>query len=350
MEVRRTAPRLSSDEVALVLRRAADLEAAAEGPGAVDGVEPAAVEEAAREVGLSPAAVRQALAELHAGALAPTGRPTWRSGGVGVAHVAPRLAVEARLVTTTAEVVHTTAGDFLRQQAFDLRRWQAERALYRRRTDVGARLRRSVNLNGRIWLTGVRAVTVSVTPLGSERPAPAPVSARPPASEQAAAATGGDAGSGSGGGAVDGQARADPTVSAGQRHMVRLEAELASGRLGARLRATAAAMAAGGAVTLAGVLVGGGLIAVAAGVAGAVTARMWWGRRLLHQRRDEVREVLAALLDVIEDPTARHHPSVPTTGRSAWSTWWSSSSAGRSWSSRGWVRGDWTVRGGRPTR
>ena len=61
-EVRRS-PRLTSDQVALVLRRAAELDAADAESGLADGYEPAAVEEAAREVGLSPAAVRQAVAD-----------------------------------------------------------------------------------------------------------------------------------------------------------------------------------------------------------------------------------------------------------------------------------------------
>ncbi|HEX5366494.1 MAG TPA: hypothetical protein VFW63_07515, partial [Acidimicrobiales bacterium] len=67
-------PRLSGDEVARVLRRAAEIDAV-EARTEV-GLDPAALEEAAQEVGLSPAAVRRAVAELRAGALpaAPTGR------------------------------------------------------------------------------------------------------------------------------------------------------------------------------------------------------------------------------------------------------------------------------------
>src|SRR4029450_9562612 len=91
--------RLTSDQVHLVLRRAAELDALSEMPSDVDGYDSRgggeggrgggvaaerdalsgmpsdvdgydsrAVEEAAREVGLSPAAVRQAVAELRVGA------------------------------------------------------------------------------------------------------------------------------------------------------------------------------------------------------------------------------------------------------------------------------------------
>ena len=62
---------LTSEEVVLVLRRAAELEALADGPGTVhdERYDARAVEEAASEVGLSTAAVRQAVAELRVGSL-----------------------------------------------------------------------------------------------------------------------------------------------------------------------------------------------------------------------------------------------------------------------------------------
>src|SRR5690606_33273589 len=91
----RRSPRLSRDEVALVLRRAAELDAAAGGPPP-DGYEPAAVEEAAREVGLSPAAVRQAVAELRAGVLPAEGTGRRRAA-------TSRVVGEQRLVATPPE-------------------------------------------------------------------------------------------------------------------------------------------------------------------------------------------------------------------------------------------------------
>ena len=71
--------RLTSDEVARVLHRAAELEALDDATGPVVAYDAAAVEEAAREVGLSPAAVRQAVAELRVGVL-PTPPAVGRRG------------------------------------------------------------------------------------------------------------------------------------------------------------------------------------------------------------------------------------------------------------------------------
>jgi hypothetical protein len=320
--MRRTAPRLSSDEVALVLRRAADLEAEAERPAAPGGVEPAAVEEAAREVGLSPEAVRQALAELHAGALGPSGRSGRRGlAARSPAGVAAHVAVEARLVAAEADTVHATTADFLRREAFGLRRHHAGQAVYHRRTDVGARARRLVHAGGSMQLSGVRTVTVAVTALDT--------SATPVARGAAEPVAAGDGRVGDAGGS-------------GRRHLVRVEAEVASNRLGDRLRAAGAAAAAGTTLAVAGLLAGLGLLAVAGGVAGGVAARLWLGRRLRQRRRDEVREVLAALLDAVEDPSSRDRL---TAGRPAWLHWSSSGSAlsRGSWrSARGWARTSWS--------
>jgi hypothetical protein len=112
----------------------------------------------------------------------------------------------------------------------------------------------------------------------------------------------------------------------------------------ARLRATATASLLGTAVAVAGLLAGGGLLAVAGGIAGGAAARLALGRLLRRRRRDEVREVLAALLDAVEDPVARDRLAV---GRPAWLQWSSSGSAlsRGSWrSARGWARANWSVR------
>src|SRR5262249_16119522 len=60
---------LTQDQVALVLRRAADLDRHLGQTAPEPTLDPAAVEQAAIEAGISRAAVRRALAELHSGLL-----------------------------------------------------------------------------------------------------------------------------------------------------------------------------------------------------------------------------------------------------------------------------------------
>jgi hypothetical protein len=237
-------PRLTSDEVALVLRRAAEIEAAADRAGGADGYEPAAVEEAAREVGLSPAAVRQAVAELRVGAL-PTQADTGRARAA-----TSRTVAHQRLVATSPDAVHAAVDRFMRTQMFELRRRSGDRALYRQRSDLVASLRRGLDFAGAIKLEGLRTVGVVVTP-------------------------------------------------ADDRTLVRVEAELAS----SRANVVAGAAAVGSAVTLTTGLVGALLaepgLVIAALPAGAVVGG--GGMRVAgsrwRKRRDDVAEVLAALLD-----------------------------------------------------
>ena len=249
--------RLSSDEVALVLRRAADLEAHAAGrPGADDGFDTAAVEEAAREVGLSPIAVRQALAELRAGALV-TG-----NGGRSIQRTHPATVKVARLVPKPPTVVQSTAESYLYQQTFEVRRRQDQTVLYRRRRDTAAKVRRAVDLNGVIQLDRVDAITLTATPVDQPNP--------------------GD-GSESG------------------RSMVHMVAELRS-RAPVTSVANGVGLAVGGTTALIGLLLGAPAIAVGTLVVGAgvtvgeVTVR----RRKLRRRRHQVAEVLDGLLDTLE--------------------------------------------------
>src|SRR5690606_10059769 len=100
-------PRLTPDEVALVLRRAAEIEAASDGTVDDEGLDAAAVEEAAREAGLSPLAVRQAVAELQVGALPVA--PATRNGGL----TASRFVSEQRLVDSAPEIVHAKVDRFM---------------------------------------------------------------------------------------------------------------------------------------------------------------------------------------------------------------------------------------------
>jgi hypothetical protein len=236
--------RLTSDEVALVLHRAAEIEALADTRGGTDGYDPSAVEEAAREVGLSPAAVRQAVAELRVGALPPA------AGGRRTKSVVSRTVTHQSLVATSPDAVHAAIDRFLRTQMFELRRRSGDRAVFRPRSDLVASLRRGLDFGGAIKLDGLRTVMVVVTP-------------------------------------------------ADDRTLVRVEAELTS----SRAMAVAGGAAAGTAVTvttgLAGAFVQEPGLVLAALPAGAVVggsgirvAEARWRRR-----RDDVAEVLAALLD-----------------------------------------------------
>lgn len=240
----RRPPRLTSDEVALVLRRAAELDAFDEQAGAVTGYEPEAVEEAAREVGLSPAAVRQAVAELRVGALSsPAERGRARTAS-------SRLVAHHRLVATPPAAVLAAVDRFMRTQMLELRRRSGDRSLYRPRSDLVASLRRGLDFGGAIKLEGLRTIDVVVTP-------------------------------------------ADDLT------LVRIEAEMTV----SRANAVAGGAAAGTAVTvgtgLLGAVLAEPMLVVGAIPAGAViggggirVAGTRW-----RKRRDDVAEVLASLLD-----------------------------------------------------
>lgn len=274
------APGLSGEEVARVLRRAADLDAQAteaaqaalsdQAGYGLSRFDPATVEQAAAEAGLSREAVHQALAELHAES--GVARPSSLVANIKrrpEARLARNQAAEARLVTTPPDLVHTTVDAYLRRQMFRLRRRQAQWAVYRRRRDLNARMRRATDLNGRLRLGGVRTVTVSVLPVNPSGPAPA---LEAPASA--------------------------PAEQGEPFHMVRLEAELSSRRKGAQVRTVGTGIATGSTVAIGGVLLLPELLLPAlAGVASGVGAGFWLGRRLLRRRRDEVSEVLGSLLD-----------------------------------------------------
>ncbi|MGH9287817.1 MAG: hypothetical protein ACRD0V_05905 [Acidimicrobiales bacterium] len=240
---------LTRDEVARVLHRASEIEAATDGQLSGDRYDAEAVEQAAAEVGLSPAAVRQAVAELRIGALPGYGAvPVKRVDRSRVA--ASRFVTQQRLVERRPDAVHAAVDRFLRSQMLELRRRSGDRSLFRPRRDLVASLRRGLDFAGAIKLDGIRTVSLLVTP-------------------------------------------------ADERTLVRLEAELASSR--ANVVAGAAGTGAGVALLMG---VGGALAAepglviaaVPAGAAvGAGGLRVAGGR--WRQRRDNVDEVLAALLD-----------------------------------------------------
>jgi len=173
---------LTSEEVAAVLRRAAELDADAEaagggrgrvggsrggGPGGRSGggyddrYDTDAVEAAAGEVGLSPAAVRQAVAELRVGALATTEAvPARRRRAAAVSPVV----VEQRLVSPAPASALAGIEAQMRRQLFEVRRRSATDALYRPRVDLAAKVMRKLDFAGNIRLDGVGSIVVQVTP------------------------------------------------------------------------------------------------------------------------------------------------------------------------------------------
>lgn len=138
--------RLTDDEVALVLRRASELDVR---PASLDGagLPVTAVEAAAAEVGLSPAAVRRAVAELRAGALddEPDGTPS---------------IVCARVVPAAADDALASVATWLRGQAMVRARDRGSEQVWRPREDVFARIQRKVDPVKRLRLIGVDEVVV----------------------------------------------------------------------------------------------------------------------------------------------------------------------------------------------
>ena len=135
--------RLRPDEVALVLRRAAELEASL--PASVggelelyDGVDEASVLEAAEEAGFSTAAVSTALAELRAGALDAGALPS-------------RLVVDQRVVPGDAVIVGRVVERLLDRERFAVRRRDGDRVVWVRGPHSWSdalRLRRGPDLRG----------------------------------------------------------------------------------------------------------------------------------------------------------------------------------------------------------
>jgi hypothetical protein len=283
MTADRLPDRLSSSEVAVVLRRAAELDRHAAAQGMVEGFDPSAVEEAAREVGVSATAVRQALAELRAGTLDEQGVPLTSWPG-------PQAILETRLVAGEPEDVHREVARFLRKQTFQLRRHHGQRAVYRPRRDLVAKLRRSVDIGGALRLHGVNAVIVDVCP----------VDVTPAASSEPGGWT--TRGLGDDSGAVAGGDASGAAAAREQEDMssvVRIEADVGTQRRRLVTGAATSGVVAGGATGTAGLIAGeiALLIAappVAAGVGGAMLAL---GARRFRRRRDELSEVLAGFLD-----------------------------------------------------
>lgn len=143
---------LDQEQVAQVLRRAAELDGQLERPSS--GLDPVVVEEAAVEAGLSRGAVRQALAELRAGAL--PGSDTRRS------LVGPASVVVQRALPAPSSVVRAELERFLRSQLFARSRQVGERQRWVRREGLVPNLRRTLDFKRNLVLTSVRSLDLSV--------------------------------------------------------------------------------------------------------------------------------------------------------------------------------------------
>jgi hypothetical protein len=163
--------RLTSEQVAVVLRRAAEIEALAEAAGAgphdATSIDAAAVEAAADEVGLSPAAVRQAVAELRVGTLAPPPPPAPPRGGLPVLRkVAPsHIVSEQKVVAASPAQALATLDDLLCRQMFAARRRGPDGAVFRPRDDLMAKVRRKLDLVRQVRLDGVAGISTVATPV-----------------------------------------------------------------------------------------------------------------------------------------------------------------------------------------
>jgi hypothetical protein len=153
---------VTEQEVALVLRRAAELDLTFDGLG--PGLDVATLEESAVEAGLSRRSVQTALAELRMGVLRPGPGTAVRSRRLlGRATVTARRAVPG----PGAQVKGLLRASLTRE-LFRIRRERGDQSSWRsswdRRDDLGATVRRSVDrsVSKRMELTDVRRIDVGV--------------------------------------------------------------------------------------------------------------------------------------------------------------------------------------------
>jgi hypothetical protein len=150
---------LSQEQVALVLRRAAELDRDL-GMSAPPGLDEAAVEQAALEAGLSRVAVRRALAELRAGMLDVPPAHRDRSRGI----LGPAVITLTRTVPGPAGAVERELHRFLEAQLFEIRRDMGSRTIWVRRRGIEATARRAVDraVTRKLILKDVHNVDASV--------------------------------------------------------------------------------------------------------------------------------------------------------------------------------------------
>lgn len=153
--------RLDEDQIALVIRRASELD----GQALVGrtGLDLVRLEEAAVEAGLSRQSVRRAVAELRAGTLT---RPARRTAS----RPAPGRLTVTRMVPGPQPAVQELVRQFLDEEQFDMRRDMGDCCHWRRRHGAQAWVRLSVD---RVWRRMVlsdvdRVETAAVEEPGSD--------------------------------------------------------------------------------------------------------------------------------------------------------------------------------------
>lgn len=149
--------RLNEDQIALVIRRASELDGQALAGQA--GLDLVLLEQAAVEAGLSRTSVRRAVAELRAGTLAPDDAPIPRRAGLG-----PSTVTVDRCLPGPAAEVDDILRRFLHKELFCLQRDFGTHSTWSRRQDVGARVRISYDksIHRRLRLRDAEHVEVAV--------------------------------------------------------------------------------------------------------------------------------------------------------------------------------------------
>lgn len=244
---------LSQDEVALVLRRAAQLDHQLGLPPDT-GIDEATLEQAAVEAGLSPDAVRQALAELRSGMLQPA--PRRHRGFLGD----PTLTV-ARTVPGPVGEIERHVHAFLLEQLFELRRDRGLSTTWVRRRGLEASARRAIDraIQRRLVLREVHHVDVTL----AER--------------------------------VDGWV------------LIRLDVDVLAARH-AQGKVTGSTAVVGAGMTMTSAAVAGfstALMVTATVGAGLAGAGHWAGSRLYRDRVGEIESGVNGLLDRLEYPASR---------------------------------------------
>ena len=149
--------RLDEDQIALVIRRATELDG--QSPAGGPGLDLVLLEEVAVEAGLSRESVRRAVAELRAGALSP---PDPR--GTRRPRRPPTVVTVSRCVPGPQAEVDDILRRFLDQEQFQLRRDFGARSTWARREDMRARVRISLDksIHRRLLLREAEQVEIGV--------------------------------------------------------------------------------------------------------------------------------------------------------------------------------------------
>jgi hypothetical protein len=153
-------PGVSTRQIELVLRRAAELEA----PGAAEGsISERDVKQLAGEIGISSEAVERALVELRSGALEVREQPR----GLSERLWGPAQLVCVRTVPGSVERVEAKVADFLRSQAFTVKRNLGAEKLWRRERSVLQSLRAAIDTR-RQKLEGCSEITSVIEPTAGD--------------------------------------------------------------------------------------------------------------------------------------------------------------------------------------